>query len=85
MKTFDVGYDFDEYVKCPMCCKVPSGPENTTPMFYRCKWSFKGKLADGTKKEHALTDTGTIGYIVMPGGSLNQVSWRALKITTVPR
>ncbi len=87
MKTFDVGYDFDEYVKCPMCRKVPSD-ENTTPLFYCCKWSFAGKLADGTKKEHgqhAPIDTGTIGYIVMPGGSLNQVMWRALKIKTVPR
>lgn len=89
MVTFNVGLEWEELVKCPMCHQVPSKLDcarNVTPVFSNCKWSFKGKLADSTViKERALTDTGTEGYIVMPGGSVNQKMWRALTIQTVPR
>ncbi len=53
--------------------------------FNRCKWSFQGRRADGTKKEGAPTDTGAEGFVEMPSGAGGTTKWRALVITTVPR
>jgi len=84
MTTFNVGMDFDDAVKCPMCHTTPSD-ENTTTHFTNCKWSFKGRRADGSKKESPPTNTPAEGYIAMPGGEGGQAQWKALQITTVPR
>ena len=82
--TFNVGMDFEDDVKCPMCKETPS-EENTSTYFSNCKWSFKGRRTDGSKKEGAPTDTGPEGYVKMPAGEGGQAQWRFLEITTVPR
>ena len=84
MTTFNVGMDFDDAVKCPMCHTTPSD-ENTTTHFTNCKWSFKGRRADGSKKESPPTNTPAEGYVAMPGGEGGQAQWKALMITTAPR
>lgn len=84
MTTFNVGMDFDDDVKCPTCNQMPSD-KNTRTYFSKCKWSFKGRRADGKKMEGAPTDTGPEGYVEMPGGEDGQATWKFLEITTVPR
>ena len=78
--------DFADLVKCPMCKKTPSEKDNTV-CFNKCKYTFKGVRADGTKKQEGPVDTGSEGYVKMPGGSGGEgsVKWRALRITAEPR
>jgi len=81
MKSFNVGRDWHDDVKCPICSNNPSD-EDATPIFSACNWSFTGRLHDGKKKDHKPTDTPRTGYVAMPGGRGFMAKWTYLEITT---
>ena len=84
MTTLNVGMDFEDEVKCPMCRQTPSDVHDKDNMvvFSNCIWSFEGRRADKTKMRQQYVDTGPDGYVKMPEG---QAQWRALEIKTMPR
>ena len=85
-KEFDVGMDFADDVKCPMCKKVPS-KDDTTVYFSSCKFSWVGWPKDGPKKT-GKGDCPPGKWYKMPGGGgdkKGQATWTALRITAEKR
>eukprot|EP01050_Picozoa_sp_SAG11_P022518 SAG11_NODE_4278_length_1970_cov_3.899519_1_plen_93_part_00 len=83
--TFDVGMDFADKVKCPMCKQTPSEKAYTVH-FGDCRYRYKGRRADGTKREGGSHDTGAGGRAQLPQElCVSSGGWRALEMAADPR